>query len=126
MADTLLYHRVVMPRCVAWAKLKEPPLAVRCCHMANSTGGDDRGGGAPPPCVETCVDTGGCCAGNVARAADNPAATAAHTSPPAPFLVSASRHAHSVQGLLEAMALQRMVELSQQAPATTAGERHGP
>lgn len=61
-----------------------------------------------------------CCAGNAARAADNPAAAAALTAAPAPFVISASRHAHSVQGLLEAMALQRMVELSQQAAAAGA------
>eukprot|EP00892_Ulva_mutabilis_P008285 jgi/Ulvmu1/5829/UM025_0087.1 len=56
--------------------------------------------------------------GNVARASDGAAVTGAHTT--VPFVISASRHAHSVQGLLEAMALQRMVELSQAAAAAAA------
>lgn len=41
----------------------------------------------------------------------------AHTAVPAPLAITTSRHANSVQGLLEAMALQRMVELSRAAVA---------
>lgn len=53
----------------------------------------------------------------MARAADDAAAVGAHTAVPAVLAVTASRHANSVQGLLEAMALQRMVELSRAAVA---------